>query len=423
MADTPTPSAPAPVEEPRGIEPAKDPLPPTPGKEGEPPPTVVDVPSGGNLAIQILAAIATVLMLQWAQSLLIPLVIGVLIAYALDPFVAVLTKVRVPRWAGAGLVMLSLVAVVGAGTYVLSDQALQIVGQIPQAAQRIRDRVRHRDRQAGAIQQVQTAATELQRTAEAATRPSPAQVRDETAEAESRGLTKVQIVEPAFDAKSYLYWGSMGLLGAAGQLGLILFLVYFFLAAGDLYKRKIVKIAGPHLWQKKVTVQILDEINLQIGTFIRTLLMTSTLVAIATMAALWYFGVRQYIIWGLLAGVFNTIPYLGPILVSGGLAIVAFLQFDHVPKALVVSGVAFLITSLEGFLLTPTLMSRAARMNPAAVFIGLLFWSWIWGVWSHRGSAADRRAIGRISCGATNPARSRAGSESWPPRSARGCRE
>jgi predicted PurR-regulated permease PerM len=91
--------------------------------------------------------------------------------------------------------------------------------------------------------------------------------------------------------------------------------------------------------------------------------------------------VQQFIIWGLLAGIFNSIPYLGPVIVSGGLAIVAFIQFDDVRKTLTVCGVAFLITSLEGFLLTPALMSRAARMNPVAIFVGLLFWSWVWGIW------------------------------------------
>ena len=195
------------------------------------------------------------------------------------------------------------------------------------------------------------------------------------------GVTKVQVVEPAFDANSYLYAGGVNLIGGAGQVAVILFLVYFFLVTGDLYKTKIVKIAGPALWQKKLTVQILDEINLQISSFIRVQVFTSALVAVATIAALWYFGVQQYIIWGLLAGIFNSIPYLGPLIVTGGLGVVAFMQFDDVPKTLMVCGVAFVITSLEGFLLTPTLMSRAARMNPVAIFVGLLFWSWVWGIW------------------------------------------
>jgi predicted PurR-regulated permease PerM len=160
----------------------------------------------------------------------------------------------------------------------------------------------------------------------------------------------------------------------------IFFLVYFFLVTGNLYKKKIVKIAGPHLWQKKLTVEILDEINTQIESFIRVQLLTSALVAAATMLALWYFGLRQFVIWGLLAGILNSIPYLGPLIVTGGLGVVAFIQFDDVRKTVMVCAVAFIITSLEGFLLTPALMSRAARMNPVAIFVGLLFWSWIWGI-------------------------------------------
>jgi predicted PurR-regulated permease PerM len=161
----------------------------------------------------------------------------------------------------------------------------------------------------------------------------------------------------------------------------VMFLVYFFLVTGDLYKRKLVKIAGPTFTQKKLTVQILDEINRQIESFMRVQVLTSALVAIATSASLWYFGLQQYIVWGLLAGIFNSIPYLGPVIVTGGLGLVAFMQFDSIPKTLSICGVAFLITSLEGFLLTPALMSRAARINSAAIFTGLLFWSWVWGVW------------------------------------------
>jgi predicted PurR-regulated permease PerM len=109
--------------------------------------------------------------------------------------------------------------------------------------------------------------------------------------------------------------------------------------------------------------------------------LTSLLVAIATGSALWFFGVQNYAMWGLLAGIFNSIPYVGPLLVTGGLAVVSFMQFHDITKMLYISATAMAITSLEGFLLTPALMGRAARMNPVAVFVGLLFWSFVWGVW------------------------------------------
>jgi predicted PurR-regulated permease PerM len=378
MNDTPDAPPPSePVIGTRGIAPAQAPLTPTPGMPGEPAPTVVDIAEHG-LALTLLASIALVFVLQWSRAVLIPVVIGILLAYALEPFVSGLKRARVPRSIGAGIVLVAFVGLLGLGAYSLSGQALQIVRQVPEAAQKIRERVRARDRQPGALGEVQKAATEVQKTAEVAAEQPEARrdPRDGAAP-----VQKVQIVEPAFDARSYLYWGGMNLLTAAGQFAVILFLVYFFLVTGDLYKRKLVKIAGPALWQKKLTVQILDEINSQISSFIRVQLLTSFIVAVATTIVLWLLGVNQFIIWGLLAGILNSIPYLGPIVVSGGLALVAFMQFDDITWALTVAGAAFVITSLEGFLLTPALMSRAARMNPVAIFVGLLFFGWIWGIW------------------------------------------
>ncbi|HET7694938.1 MAG TPA: AI-2E family transporter [Vicinamibacterales bacterium] len=357
------------------VQPAKDPLPPTPGQEGEPAPTVVDFPRARGFAISVLSAIGLIVALQWSQSVLIPLVIGILLAYALEPLVSALGRIKVPRSVGAAFALLLFVGILAGGAYALSGQALQIVRQVPEAAQRVRERFRSHERRPTALGEVQKAASELQRTAEVASQSDPS--RDPTA----RDVQKVQVVEPAFNARSYLYWGGVNLMAAAGQFAVILFLVYFFLVTGDLYKRKIVKIAGPALRQKKLTVQILDEINVQISSFIRVQILTSFLVGVATAAVLWFFGVNQFIVWGLLAGIFNSIPYLGPIIVSGGLAVVSFMQFDDVGKAVTVAAAAFVITSLEGFLLTPALMSRAARMNPVAIFVGLLFWGWLWGVW------------------------------------------
>jgi predicted PurR-regulated permease PerM len=188
-------------------------------------------------------------------------------------------------------------------------------------------------------------------------------------------------VDPPFRASDFRWSGGRGLLNFFAQFAIVLFLVYFLLVTNDLFKRKIVSIAGPTLTKKKISVQIMDEINSQISSFLRVQVITSLIVAVATGATLWWFGLENYVLWGLLAGVFNSIPYIGPIVVSGGLAVVAFIQFDDLLRTLYISGAALVITSLEGWLLTPVLMSRASKMNPVAIFIGLLFWSWVWGVW------------------------------------------
>jgi predicted PurR-regulated permease PerM len=269
-------------------------------------------------------------------------------------------------------VLLAVTLAGGKLIYGLRAEGAAIVQQLPDAARRIR-KVFENDRPAtaNAIQQVQKAANELEKAADAAATPRPP----------SAGVTRVQVEPPPFNVSDYLLWGSISIATAVGQLVLILFLVYFLLASGDLYRRKMVKLAGPSLTEKKITLQILSEIDRQIETFLLVQIFTSVIVAVATWLAFRWLGVQQAAVWGILAGIFNSIPYFGPVLVSGGTLAIGFLQFGTFRMALIVSAVALAITSIEGMLLTPWLTSRAARMNAVAVFIGLLFWGWVWNVW------------------------------------------
>jgi predicted PurR-regulated permease PerM len=325
-----------------------------------------------SIALTVIAVLAVVFILQYAQSVLIPIVLGFLISYALSPFVALLTRIYIPRVVGSAIAVSLLVSAVALGVYTLSDEAMEIVASVPEAAQRLSSQLRaRRGEPVGPLQQVQRAATEIEKAAQEASEPVRA----------PSGVQKVQIVEPAFAATDYLWMGGVGLVGFLGQSAIILFLVYFLLVAGDLYKRKIVKIAGPHLSQKRATLQILDDINLQIENFIRIQIFTSFVVATVTAGFLWWAGVRQPIVWGLLAGLFNSIPYIGPLVITFGLGVVTFLQFDDIVKAGYIAAATMAITSLEGYLLTPALMGKASQMNPVAIFVGLLFWSWVWGVW------------------------------------------
>jgi predicted PurR-regulated permease PerM len=324
-----------------------------------------------SVALTVLAVLAMILTLKYAQAMLIPIVVGLLISYALEPPVAGLTRLRIPRPLAAAIV---LIAVVGAGgrlLYGLRSQATAIIEQLPQAARRLRQTVENGPPRTSAIQQVQKAATELERAATAAAPPP----------AEPAGVQRVQVEEAPFNIGDYIVWGSLSLATAAGQVVLVVFLVYFLLASGDLYRRKLVKIAGPSFTEKKITVQILSDIDRQIETFLGVQALMSAIVAVASWLAFRWLGLQQAAVWGIVAGVLNSIPYFGPVVVTGGTAVVAFLQFGTIEMALLVSGVSLVITSLEGFLLTPWLTSRAARMNAVAIFIGLLFWGWVWGVW------------------------------------------
>jgi predicted PurR-regulated permease PerM len=327
-----------------------------------------------SLGLTVLAIVAAIFTLQQGQVFFIPLVVSVLISYALGPVVTWLSRRRVPRAAGAALVLLLCAGIVGGAVYGVRDQVTDLIQQLPEAAEKLRQTVRQ-TRQNGhagdAIGHVQKAAREIERAATEASQPA----------APPRGVMRVQIEEPPLRVRDYLWWGSANALALAGQMIAVVFLVYFMLVSGDLFKRKLVRITGPTLSQKRITVEILDEINLQIERFLFVQLFTSTIVGVASWLAFLAFGLDQPAVWGIAAGLFNSIPYFGPVVVTGGVFVVALLQFGTPGIAALIALAAFAITSLEGFILTPWLTSRAASMNAVAIFVGLLFWSWIWGVW------------------------------------------
>jgi predicted PurR-regulated permease PerM len=353
--------------------PAPVPEPPPASVVPEPSPVAIEVPVQiRNIALTALAVIAVIFFLQYSQPVLIPVILGVLISYAADPAVTALEKkIHVPRALGAALVLLALCGAGAALLYELEGQGEAILEQMPGAAARLR-RIVEQDRpRKAAIQQVQKAATELEKAADAATNAPDARP----------DVQKVEIQSPPLNVGQYVVWGSVGAAAVVGQLIMILFLAFFLLASGDLYRRKIVKIAGPSLSKKKITLQILQDIDHQIEWFLIVQVFTSAVVGVATWIAFRSIGLQQAGFWGLMAGVFNSIPYLGPVVVSGGTAVVAFLQFGSLRMVVIASVLAMAITSAEGMLLTPWLTSRAARMNAVAIFIGLLFWGWVWSIW------------------------------------------
>ena len=251
--------------------------------------------------------------------------------------------------------------------YSLQDDFAATINELPRGARQLSTLLqREPSAKPGAMEAVQEAADELKN------KSSPAPI--------SAGVMRVEIQEPAFQARTYVWTQSGGMLSMFNQGIMVLFLTYFMLLSDQLFKRKLVEL-GPTLSRKKITVKILEDIATQIERFFLVQISTSALVGLVTWLALWAFGLQQAPLWGLLAGVMNSIPYYGPLLVTGGLSLVAFLQFGTLPMTAAVAGVSLVITTLEGAVLTPALMGRIAQMNHVTVFAGLLFWSWAWGLW------------------------------------------
>jgi predicted PurR-regulated permease PerM len=321
-----------------------------------------------NVALSFVALAAAVLLLRYMQEVLIPLLLGGLLFYALDTPVDWLQRHRVPRALGAALVLGLFVTGVGGLAYSLQGQAMAVAEGLPEGARRMRELIRGTSAAPnGALEKVDEAARQLQEAT-----PPPARRPD---------VMRVEIQDPPFSVSDYIWSGSMNAAMFVNQMVVILFLTYFMLLSDDLFKRKLVELAGPTLTKKKVTVQILDDIAEQIQRFLLIQLVTSALVAVVTGLALWSLGLEQAALWGLVAGVFNSIPYYGPVIVTVALSAVAFLQFGTLGMVAAVAGVALLITTLEGMLLTPIWMGRTAQINRVSMFAGLLFWTWMWGVW------------------------------------------
>jgi predicted PurR-regulated permease PerM len=289
--------------------------PKTNAESSEPEPIEIRSPVNiRSAALTVILVLAVIIILQFAQQVLIPIVLAVLISYMLAPIVTFLTRLYIPRVIGALLAVVLFVTGLGVAVWSVTDDAIRLVEDMPRAARQVRDSIRQQrlGSDDSALQKVEEAATEIEKTAAEAT-PTARPASD---------IQRVQVVQPTFRAADYLWWGSMGIIGFAGEATMILFLAYFLTASGDLYKRKLVKIAGDTLSRKKITVQILDEINRQIENFLITLFATSALVAALTAAALWWLGLREWLFWGIVSGVLNTIPYFGPVIVSGALFVV-----------------------------------------------------------------------------------------------------
>jgi len=325
-----------------------------------------------GIALTVLAVGAAIFLARYMQDVLIPFVLAGLVFYALDPLVDRLERLRVPRALGALLAIALVVAAVGLTLYRIQDDLVSVIEGLPEAAREIREKLAAApDEPPTTLDKVQDAARELEETAAAATTP-PAPT--------PTGVERVQIEEPAFRASEYVWWTSVGAAVLVTQAAFILFLAYFLLVYDDLFKRKLVENVGPRLAKKKLTVQILNDIAWQIERFLLVQILTCAVVGIVTGVALWWLGLNHPWVWGTAAGVLNIVPYFGPLVVTAALGVVAYLQFDTFNGAAGVMGIAFLITTIEGYWLTPALMGRVSEMNKIALFAGIVFWSWLWGV-------------------------------------------
>ncbi len=323
-----------------------------------------------SLALTVLAAIALVAALYLARAFFVPLLIGILGSYALRPVVDWLQAQHIPRAVGAALTLMALVGSLSWIGYSLSDDAAAMIEKLPEAARKLRQSMT--DARAGAktpLQNVQEAANEIQGAAADASRKPGTEA------------AAVRSPEPSVWLRDYAIAQSGLLITVAAQAPIVLLLVYFLLASGVHFRRKLLQLVGPSLSRKKDAVRILEEIDLQVQRYLLTMLLSNALVAICTWLAFEALGMEHAGVWGVAAGVLHFVPYLGSALVLLASGVAAFIQSGSLLHAVAIAGVAALVGGAIGQVFMTWLQSRAARVNAAVLFITLLFFGWLWGIW------------------------------------------
>jgi len=327
-----------------------------------------------SIALILLAIIGLAFTLKWAQAFFIPLVLGVLLAYMLNPLVSWFELRRIHRSVGATVVMAVMMAGLSGLAYLLSGEVASILEKLPAVSTRLSTGLARvaNSGNANTMQKVQAAARELEKATNQATgmpaagRPSPANTAPPAA---------------MVDWRHFIWQGSMGLMGFFTQLATVLFLVYFLLLSGKTFKRKILLFAGPTLASRQITRKILGEMNVSIQRYMLMLLVSNLLLALLSWLGFRAIGLEDAGAWAAVAGLLHVVPYLGPALTAAAVAVAAFMQFDTFSMALAAAGVSLAIATIVGAVVTTWMTGKIAKMNTAAVFISLLFWAWLWGVW------------------------------------------
>lgn len=319
-------------------------------------------------AIVVLAILAVIAAAKIAQAFLIPVVVGMLASYSLKPLVATLERIHIHRAIGSAIVLLVLTGVIAGGVMLLRDDATAALAELPSAARKIRMAAHENARQPeGPMGHVRAAAEELNRAA---------------AEATSGGkAVPVQPAPPPNQLQQWLSEQSGKALDVIIQIGIAGLLAYFLLAAGDTFRRKLVRVAGPTLAARRITVEILDEIDAQVQRYLLTMVIINTLIGLATWGILAAFGMEHAALWGVVAAVLHIIPYAGSAVTIVATGLAAFVQFEEVGRALIVALAVGVAATVIGMGLSAWIQGRAFRMNAVTVFTALLFFGWLWGGW------------------------------------------
>lgn len=306
--------------------------------------------------------------LYFARDILMPIAIALILFMILWPLVRLLGRVRIAPPIGAGFVMLALLGTFAIGIYFLAEPATRWIAALPDVVEDLQIKMQDPvDQLRAAREQVEQAITPTE-----TEQPQQEQATGEDGTPDTQDLFAVglsNILGPVLTVISDIGWTFI----------IVVVLLYFLLAAGDLYQEKIVKVL-PTFHDKKRAVILIRRVHQDVATYLLTVTMINCGLGVAIGVAMFFAGLPNSVLWGAMAALLNFIPYFGPLVGQAVVGIVGVSVFDNPLDALVPVGLYFVINLAEGYFVTPTILGRRLTMNPMMVFLSVLVWGWLWGI-------------------------------------------
>jgi predicted PurR-regulated permease PerM len=311
--------------------------------------------AGRSIGVTVLAVLAILYTLFFARDFLLPVTIAVLLDFLFSPVVRALARLGVPTPLGGAVVVLTLIAALGFGAYELSEPVQRWAAKAPETLSSAGSRVRR-----------------LLRPVEQATKTA-----EQVARATAGGGSAAQEVVVKGPSLVSRVFGTTQRL-VTGLLEVII-LLYFLLAAGDLFLQKLVKVL-PSIHDKRAAVSIAREAEASVSVYLLTTAAVNLVEGIVVAGAMYLLGMPNPLLWGALVFILEFVPYLGATTMVLILTVAALTTFDGVGRALLVPATFLVINLIQANIVSPMLLGHRLTLNPVAIVIGLAFWWWIWGI-------------------------------------------
>lgn len=317
------------------------------------------VPKWAVIGIFVLLSIAG---LAYARVFLTPVILSFLLALVFSPVRRGLERIRVPAGVAAGMIVLSLIATLFLTLFMLAGPVSQWIADAPEIGAKLEKRVLEIRARMGSSSDQKSVEEIVQRIEQAATPSSDEDVQE------------VVIREQSY----------MGMLATTApsiviQTVLVLVLVFFILASGDMFYEKLVHVM-PTFRDKRRAITIAHDIERKLSQYLLTISIINVALGIAIGLSMWALGMPNPFLFGLIGTLFNYVPYIGAIAGSAIALVVGLIVFDGVWAAILPAAVYYLLTGIEGQFVTPYFVGRNLKLNTVVVFIAVTFWAWLWSV-------------------------------------------